>query len=84
MLKLKTVTVSEKGQIAIPADIREKAGIKQGDTLVLIQEEKGILLQKAELVSKTVKNEFSHLLKHSEDVARKLWGTKADDIWDTV
>jgi len=84
MLEVKTVKVSEKGQIAIPADVRESIGIKQGDTLVLIQEEKGILLQKAEQVSKKVKDEFSYLLKHSEDVAKKFWGTKADDIWDTI
>ena len=84
MLEVKTVKVSEKGQIAIPADVRESIGIKQGDTLVLIQEEKGILLQKAEQVSKKVKDEFSHLLKHSEDVAKKFWGTKADDVWDTI
>lgn len=84
MLNVKTVTVSEKGQIAIPADIREKTGIKQGDTLVLIQEEKGILLQKVEQLGQKAKDEFSHLLKHSEDVAKKFWSSKADDVWDTV
>ena len=84
MLEVKTVKVSEKGQIAIPADVRESANIKQGDTLILIKEGNVILLQKAEQVGSKVKNEFAHLLKHSEDVARKLWGTKADDVWDTV
>ena len=84
MLNVKTVTVSEKGQIAIPADVRESAGIAQGDTLILIQEENGILLQKAEIVGKKAKDEFAHLLKHSEDVAKKFWGTKADNVWDTI
>ncbi len=84
MLNVKTVTVSEKGQIAIPIELREEVGIKQGDTLILIQEEKGILLQKAEQLGKKARDEFSHLLKHSEDVAKKFWGSKADDIWDTI
>ncbi len=84
MLNVKTVTVSEKGQIAIPAEIREQIGIKQGDTLILVQEETGILLQKAEHLGKKAKDEFAHLLKHSEDVAKKFWGTKADDVWDAV
>jgi len=84
MINVKTVTVSEKGQIAIPAEVRENIGIAQGDTLILIQEEKGILLQKAEQFGKKAKGEFSHLLKHSEDVAKKFWSSKADDVWDTI
>ncbi|MEM3154881.1 MAG: AbrB/MazE/SpoVT family DNA-binding domain-containing protein [Candidatus Woesearchaeota archaeon] len=84
MIELKTVKVSEKGQIAIPADIRQNIGIKKGDTLVLIQEEKRILLQKAEPIGKEAKDEFKHLLKHSEEVAKKFWSSKADDVWDTI
>lgn len=84
MIEVKTVVVSEKGQIAIPIDIRENIGIKKGDTLVLIREENKILLEKAERLGKEVKGEFNHLLKHSEQVAKKFWGTKADDVWDTV
>jgi len=84
MIEIKTVKVSEKGQIAIPADIREEIGIKQGDTLVLIREKDRLLLQKAEQVGKEAKGEFQHLLKHSEDVARQFWSTKADDVWDTI
>ena len=55
MINVKTVTVSEKGQIAIPAEVRENIGIVQCDTLILIQEEKGILLQKAEQFGKKAK-----------------------------
>ena len=84
MIDVTTVKVSEKGQIAIPADIREQIGIKQGDTLVLIREKDRLLLQKAEQVGKEAKDEFKHLLKHSEDVAKQFWGTKADDVWDTI
>lgn len=84
MLEIKTVKVSEKGQIAIPADIRESVGIHKGDTLILIKEEKRILLQKAEELGKEAKDEFKHLLKHSEEVAKKFWSSKADDVWDTI
>jgi len=84
MMELKTVKVSEKGQIAIPADIREQTGIKKGDTLILIQENNRLLLQKAEYISKETKSEFAHLLKHSEEVAKMFWSTKADDIWDDI
>ena len=84
MTDIKTVKVSEKGQIAIPLDIRESIGIKQGDTLMLIQEEDKLLLQKTDNIKKEVKDEFKHLLKHSEDVAKKFWSSKADDVWDEI
>ena len=84
MMDIKTVKVSEKGQIAIPADFRQEIGIKQGDTLVLIREHDRLLLQKAEHLSKEAKDEFAHLLKHSDEVAKQFWGTHADDVWDTI
>ncbi|MBI4146648.1 AbrB/MazE/SpoVT family DNA-binding domain-containing protein [Candidatus Woesearchaeota archaeon] len=84
MMDVKTVKVSEKGQIAIPADIRQSVGIKQGDTIVLIQEDGRILLQKVERLRKNAKDEFHHLLKHSEEVAKKFWSSEADDVWDTI
>ncbi len=84
MTDIKTVKVSEKGQIAIPLDIRESIGIRQGDTLMLIQEEDKLLLQKTDNIKKEVKDEFKHLLKHSEDVAKKFWSSKADDVWDEI
>ena len=81
---VKTVKVSNKGQISIPIDIRELAGIEQGDELLLIQEGEKLLIEKAASVVKETKKEFYDLLKHSESVAKKLWSNKEDDIWDTL
>ena len=78
---VKTVKVTDKGQISIPREIRETTQIHVGDDLVIIQQGSKILLEKPEQI---LKDEFKDLLQHSEDVARKLWGNKADDIWDTV
>lgn len=41
---MQKVTVSEKGQIAIPANTRRRFGIKRGTQLQLIEEENGIRL----------------------------------------
>lgn len=38
------VTVSEKGQVAIPVSIRRKYGIQKGTKLRLVEEENGIKL----------------------------------------
>lgn len=83
-MELTTVKVSEKGQIAIPSDVRKSAGIKKGDVLIVIEDNGKILLQKAQRVAKKTKSEFEPLLKQSEAVAKKFWGTKADDVWDTI
>ena len=78
---VKTIKVSDKGQIAIPTEIRDTIGIKKGDTLIMIQDHGKILIEKE---SKKIKEDFGDLLKHSEQVAEKLWGNKDDDIWDTL
>lgn len=78
---VRSIKVSEKGQIAIPLDIRKQAGINKGDSLILIQENGKIMLEKE---SKKLKDDFSDLLKHSEVVAEELWRNKEDEIWDKI
>ena len=81
---IKTVKVSEKGQIAIPIEIRADAEIKIGENLIIIEEKGKIILQKAPKIAAEIKEDFSDLLKHSEKVAEKLWSNKSDEIWDTL
>jgi len=84
MREIKTVRVSGRGEVEIPADIRRKAGIRKGDSLFLIEGNGSLLLKKAKPESAKVKSEFNHLLKQSEQVMRKFWSSKADDVWDTI
>ncbi|MDD5188146.1 MAG: AbrB/MazE/SpoVT family DNA-binding domain-containing protein [Methanoregula sp.] len=39
------VTLSSKGQIVIPAKVRKKFSLKEGDSLILVPEKDGIRLQ---------------------------------------
>ena len=77
-METKLIKVTDKGQISIPTSMRKATGMKKGDELLVIQEGKVIILEKVK------KSDFSDLLKHSENVAEKVWGNKEDDIWDTV
>ncbi|MCE2505635.1 MAG: AbrB/MazE/SpoVT family DNA-binding domain-containing protein [Nitrosopumilaceae archaeon] len=79
---LKTVSVSEKGQIAIPTEIQKLLGIKKGDRLVLTTKDEKLLIQKAANLEKHMEDDFSDLLTHSESTLKKLWLNKEDDIWD--
>lgn len=78
---VKTVKVTGKGQISIPVEIRDAAGIETGDELIVIQENSKILLEKPVRI---LKDEFSFMLKHSEKVAKKLWDNKKDEIWNNM
>ena len=39
------VTLSSKGQIVIPSKVRKKFSLKEGDSLILVEEKDAILLQ---------------------------------------
>jgi AbrB family looped-hinge helix DNA binding protein len=80
--ELRMVTVSEKGQVAIPVDIRRRLNIRKGQTLVLQVTEDKLLLTKSEDVSRKMRDEFRHLLELSESSARELWENEKDAIWD--
>jgi AbrB family looped-hinge helix DNA binding protein len=78
---IRTVKVSEKGQIAIPKEVREKSGIKKGDVLVVYQDKDKIMLEKD---SRALEDDFEDLRKLSQLTMKKLWDNKEDEIWDTV
>jgi AbrB family looped-hinge helix DNA binding protein len=80
--ELRTVTVSEKGQVAIPVDIRRRLNIRKGQTLVLQVTDDKLLIAKSEDVSRKMRDEFRHLLELSETSAKGLWENEKDAIWD--
>lgn len=62
------LTVDERGQMILPKEIREKAGIKAGDKLALISCEKDgkiecITLLKADKLTEQLKKTLGPLLK---------------------
>ena len=77
-MEAKIVKVTDKGQISLPISIRESAGIKKGDKLLIIKNGRTILLEKLKT------SDFRDLLKHSEKVAEKLWSNKDDGVWDSI
>lgn len=80
---IKTVRVSDKGQIAIPQSIRASMGIKKGDELLIVQVEGKMMIQKANYVEEELKDDFGDLLRLSESSYREIWDNKEDEIWAT-
>lgn len=62
------VRVDERGQIVLPKDLRERAGIKTGDKLVIVASKKGekvccIMLMRAEELTESIRETFGPLLE---------------------
>lgn len=83
-IKFKTIKVSQKGQIAIPSDIRKELGIKKGEELLIVKKGDKLLIEKSTKVSRRFAREFDYMLKHAEKVAKKLWENKEDEVWDKL
>ena len=79
---MRTIRVSEKGQIAIPNQIRETLEIEQGDELVIIQMGNKILIEKAQITEKRLKDDFKDILRFSEKSLKEVWNNKSDDVWN--
>ena len=82
-MEIKTVKVSDKGQIAIPISIREKIGIDKGDELILFEIEGKILIEKVNKISKFFKDNFEDIIKYNENSLKEVWDNKEDDIWSS-
>ena len=79
---MKTIRVTDKGQIAIPQSIRTTLGIERGDELLIIQIEDKILLEKAQKTEQKLKDDFKDILRLSERSLKEVWDNKSDDIWN--
>jgi AbrB family looped-hinge helix DNA binding protein len=78
MMNIKTVKVSDKGQIAIPKEMREILHIEKGDEVILIAEGNIIIIEKVK------KENFKDLLKLSESTVQKIWDNGEDEVWNEL
>lgn len=81
-MEIKTIKVSEKGQIAIPTEIREKLGIKKGDKLVLFEVDGKLLIEKPQKLKKQVEDDFMDMIKLGEEALKDVWDNEQDEIWN--
>lgn len=82
-MKIRTVTVNDRGQIVIPEDIRKDCGITKETTLVIIEKEGEIVLKKESLVLETLQGEDDVWRTLSRESMKRAW-SKEDEIWGEV
>ena len=79
---MKTVTVSGKGQISIPQEIRKQLGIEKGSKLVIILKDKELLIRKISDISQSVADGFEDVVRYSERSLEEVWDNEEDKVWN--
>lgn len=74
ILEMKTAMITEKGQIAIPKDIREVEGFNTGTKVAILAFEDHIELRTMKQINERIASAIA-----SEKVLAKDWNSKEDD-----
>ena len=62
--------VSDKGQVVIPKDIRDKLGFKEGTRLIVVATEDAVVLQRIEAVAGKIR--VRELMERIKSITSKL------------
>ncbi len=73
------VTLSSKGQIVIPAKVRKKFSLKEGDSLVLVEENNAIRLQPLVSLSELWGIDTMKNTRATVKELRKEWDDELED-----
>lgn len=68
MVEIETATISSKGQIVIPANMRR--GLKEGDRFLIIKDNSNFLLKRANDLDETFKEDLD-FAKRTEDAYKR-------------
>jgi antitoxin PrlF len=69
MSEIEVVTVSSRGQVSIPAEVRRELGLEKGSKLLVVAEGENILLKKID---------GSMLDKSLEEILQPMWDQAED------
>ncbi|MDI6902512.1 MAG: AbrB/MazE/SpoVT family DNA-binding domain-containing protein [Methanocellales archaeon] len=75
-MEVKTTKVSSKGQVVIPLDVRQTAGLNTGDVLLVYGEKDTVMLKK--IRRPNLKQEFLELFKRVNKKIKDLGLTEED------
>jgi|TARA_Y100000310_G_scaffold121846_1_gene120544 antitoxin PrlF len=80
MKKIEITSISSRGQVVIPQEVRERLHLHSGEKFVVIGEDNTIVLKKLEIPSF---KGFDKLLKKTREFAKKR-GLKKSDVKEAV
>jgi len=81
-VEIRTIKVSDKGQVSIPKDIRKNMKIKKGDNLVMMVKDSKIVLEKSEKIALLLDGEFEDIKAFTERSLKSVWDNPHDEVWN--
>lgn len=75
-----TVVVGNRGRIVVPAEVRERAGLAEGTTLVLLETPTAIVLVTREQLRARVRNGLAGTDLVTELLAERRANAEAEDV----
>lgn len=73
------VTMGDRGRLVVPAELRERAGLGEGDTLTLIETPGGVVLLTRPQLQALVRSDLAGLDLVGELLAERRAEATADD-----
>ena len=83
VIKLRTASMNDRGQIVIPEEMRKSMNLTSKDTLVLMEKNDQIIIRKEADVATQINLEDEFWKKLSTESMKRMW-SKEDDIWDKI
>ena len=77
-----TVSVSSRGLVVIPKDVRKRHGLERATELVLIEEGDALVLRKKADIEKVLRDRSYLLLRAAKKSLAELWENPEDDAWN--
>ncbi len=74
-----TVVVGDRGRLVVPAELRERAGLVEGTTLVVLETPSGIVLMTRRQLRERVRDELSGLDLVGELLAERRAAAAGED-----
>lgn len=62
-METKLSVVQEKGQVTIPAEIRQRWGLKKGDLVAFVETEQGVVISPQEVVAMNALDQIGRALR---------------------
>ena len=84
MNNVSILTVSEKGQIVLPKETRDRLRVKKGTKLLLVETKNGVNLRRVPDLTKDKLTKGLETMIASESALAKDWDNIEDSAWDNV
>lgn len=75
-----SVTMGNRGRLVVPVELRERAGMREGAVLVLLETDSGVILLTREQLKRLVRNDLAGADLVTQLLAERRSNALAEDV----